>query len=68
MYTLAIQYVHAIRFDKTPPPQLRAAFLKALHHFGTVWQGSAAVVSTYKAYGTSVDYAIRNAVVPEAYT
>lgn len=56
--------------DTSTPPNLNEMthFLNTLKPLcPQCTEGSAAVVSSYKAFGTSVDYAIKNGV-PEAYT
>lgn len=65
-YSMYMPYDSAV----TPPPHAERMkrFLLSLHPLcPECVEGSAASVSTYKAYGTSVDYAIRNGVA-EAYT
>lgn len=57
--------------SRNPPPHAERmrTFLRTLQPLcPKCAEGSAATVSSYKAYGTSVDYAIRVAHVPEAYT
>ena len=56
--------------NTSPPPNASRMrkFLLSLHHLcPECAKGQAAKISSYKAYGTSVDYAIKNNI-PEAYT
>jgi len=66
-FSMYMPYDHS---DNTPPhAEQMKTFLDALHSLcPECARGSAATTSSYKAYGTSVDYAIQVAGVPEAYT